>query len=43
MVRLDGTNQEEGLRLLAESGLENLHKEKTMLGAAKQVVELANR
>jgi len=42
VVRLDGTNQEEGLRLLAEADLPNLHQEKTMLGAAKRVVELAN-
>jgi succinyl-CoA synthetase beta subunit len=42
VVRLDGTNQEEGLRLLAEADLANLHQEKTMLGAAKRVVELAN-
>ena len=41
VVRLDGTNSEEGLRLLAESGLDNLHNEKTMLGAAARVVELA--
>ena len=41
MVRLDGTNQAEGLQILAESGLENLHQEKTMLGAAQRVVELA--
>ena len=41
VVRLDGTNSEEGLRLLAEAGLPNLHNEKTMLGAAKRVVELA--
>jgi succinyl-CoA synthetase beta subunit len=41
VVRLDGTNSEEGLALLAEAGLENLHNEKTMLGAAKRVVELA--
>jgi len=41
VVRLDGTNQEEGLAILAESGLQNLHQEKTMLGAAKRVVELA--
>jgi len=41
VVRLDGTNQEEGLAILAESGLDNLHQEKTMLGAAKKVVELA--
>ncbi len=41
VVRLDGTNQAEGLEILAESGLENLHQEKTMLGAAQKVVELA--
>ncbi|HSI79316.1 MAG TPA: ADP-forming succinate--CoA ligase subunit beta [Solirubrobacterales bacterium] len=41
VVRLDGTNQEEGLRLLAEADLPNLHQEKTMLGAAERVVELA--
>ena len=41
VVRLDGTNSEEGLALLAEADLPNLHNEKTMLGAAEQVVELA--
>jgi succinyl-CoA synthetase beta subunit len=41
VVRLDGTNSEEGLRILAEAGLGNLHQETTMLGAAKRVVELA--
>ena len=41
VVRLDGTNSEEGLKLLAEAGLPNLHQEKTMLGAAEKVVELA--
>ncbi len=41
VVRLDGTNSEEGLRLLAEAGLSNLHNEATMLGAARRVVELA--
>jgi succinyl-CoA synthetase beta subunit len=41
VVRLDGTNQEEGLAILAESGLENLHQEKTMLGAAQRVVDVA--
>jgi succinyl-CoA synthetase beta subunit len=41
VVRLDGTNSEEGLALLAAAGLENLHNETTMLGAAKRVVELA--
>ncbi|MGZ5419273.1 MAG: ADP-forming succinate--CoA ligase subunit beta [Solirubrobacterales bacterium] len=42
VVRLDGTNSEEGLALLAEAKLDNLHQEKTMLGAAEKVVELAN-
>jgi succinyl-CoA synthetase beta subunit len=41
VVRLDGTNSEEGLALLAAAGLDNLHNETTMLGAAKRVVELA--
>jgi len=41
VVRLDGTNSEEGLALLANAGLSNLHHEATMLGAAKRVVELA--
>jgi succinyl-CoA synthetase beta subunit len=41
VVRLDGTNSEEGLGLLADADLENLHVEKTMLGAAEKVVELA--
>jgi succinyl-CoA synthetase beta subunit len=41
VVRLDGTNSEEGLGLLADAGLPDLHVEKTMLGAAEKVVELA--
>jgi succinyl-CoA synthetase beta subunit len=41
VVRLDGTNSEEGLALLADAQLPNLHVEKTMLGAAEKVVELA--
>jgi len=41
VVRIDGTNSEEGLALLADADLPNLHVEKTMLGAAKRVVELA--
>jgi succinyl-CoA synthetase beta subunit len=41
VVRLDGTNSEEGLGLPAEADLPNLHVEKTMLGAAERVVELA--
>jgi succinyl-CoA synthetase beta subunit len=39
VVRLDGTNSEEGLALLAEADLPNLTQEKTMLGAAERVVE----
>ncbi len=42
VVRLDGTNSEEGLRLLAEAELPDLHLEKTMLGAAERVVEIAS-
>jgi succinyl-CoA synthetase beta subunit len=42
VVRLDGTNQEEGLRLLDQADLPNLHQERTMLGAAERVVELAH-
>jgi succinyl-CoA synthetase beta subunit len=41
VVRLDGTNSEEGLGLLADADLPELHVEKTMLGAAERVVELA--
>jgi succinyl-CoA synthetase beta subunit len=41
VVRLDGTNAEEGLRMLAEAAPANVHVEKTMLGAAARVVELA--
>jgi succinyl-CoA synthetase beta subunit len=41
VVRLDGTNDEEGRRLLAEANLPNVHTESTMDGAAERVVELA--
>ena len=41
VVRLDGTNSEEGLEILAAADLPNLHQEKTMLDAARRVVELA--
>jgi succinyl-CoA synthetase beta subunit len=41
VVRLDGTNDVEGRRLLAEANLPNVHPESTMLGAAQRVVELA--
>jgi succinyl-CoA synthetase beta subunit len=41
VVRLDGTNDEEGRRLLAEADLPNVEVEETMLGGAAKVVELA--
>src|SRR6266513_5631028 len=41
VVRLDGTNAEEGRELLAEAGPDNLHVEPTMLEGAKRAVELA--
>ena len=41
VVRLDGTNAEEGRRLLAEASPANLHVEETMLSAAERVVELS--
>ncbi|WP_143526837.1 ADP-forming succinate--CoA ligase subunit beta [Rubrobacter xylanophilus] len=41
VVRLDGTNAEEGLKLLAEGAPENVHTEETMLDAARRAVELA--
>jgi succinyl-CoA synthetase beta subunit len=42
VVRLDGTNDEEGRRIVSEADLEGVHVEKTMLGAAARVVELAS-
>ena len=41
VVRLDGTNAEEGRELLREAAPPNLHVEPTMLEAAKRAVELA--
>jgi succinyl-CoA synthetase beta subunit len=41
VVRLDGTNAEEGRRLLSEAAPPNLHVEPTMLEAAQRAVELA--
>jgi succinyl-CoA synthetase beta subunit len=41
VVRLDGTNDEEGRRLLSEAQLPNLEVEATMLEAAERVVALA--
>jgi succinyl-CoA synthetase beta subunit len=41
VVRLDGTNAEEGRRLLQEADRPNVHPEATMLEAARRAVELA--
>jgi succinyl-CoA synthetase beta subunit len=41
VVRLDGTNAEEGRALLVESAPANVHVEPTMLDAARRAVELA--
>jgi succinyl-CoA synthetase beta subunit len=41
VVRLDGTNGEEGRALLAQASLPNVYAESTMDGAAAKVVELA--
>ena len=41
VVRLDGTNAEEGRRLLTEAAPPNLHVEATMLDGARKAVELA--
>jgi succinyl-CoA synthetase beta subunit len=41
VVRLDGTNADEGRRLLAEAGRPNIHPEATMLEGARRAVELA--
>jgi succinyl-CoA synthetase beta subunit len=41
VVRLDGTNDQEGRALLAEADLPNVHTEETMDGAAHKVVELS--
>jgi succinyl-CoA synthetase beta subunit len=41
VVRLDGTNAEEGRRLLQDAAPTNLHVEPTMLEAARRAVELA--
>ncbi len=43
VVRLDGTNDVEGRRLLAEAELPNVHTAATMDGAAEKVVELAKQ
>ncbi len=41
VVRLDGTNADEGRRILAEAAKPNVHVAETMLDAARQAVELA--
>jgi succinyl-CoA synthetase beta subunit len=41
VVRLDGTNAEEGRRLLREAGASNLYAETTMHDGAQRAVELA--
>ncbi len=41
VVRLDGTNDEEGRKLLTDADLPDVHVEKTMLDAASRAVELA--
>ena len=41
VVRLDGTNAEEGRKILAEAAIANVHPEATMLDGARRAVELA--
>jgi succinyl-CoA synthetase beta subunit len=41
VVRLDGTNEEEGRRIIAERAPDNVVVEQTMLSAARRAVELA--
>ena len=41
VVRLDGTNAEEGRRILREAARPNVHAEATMLDGARRAVELA--
>jgi succinyl-CoA synthetase beta subunit len=41
VVRLDGTNAEEGRAILADAGKPNIHPEATMLDGARRAVELA--
>jgi succinyl-CoA synthetase beta subunit len=43
VVRLDGTNAEEGRKILAEAAPANLHVEPTMLDAARRAVEAARK
>ena len=41
VVRLDGTNAEEGRKILADAAPPNLYVEATMLDGARKAVELA--
>jgi succinyl-CoA synthetase beta subunit len=41
VVRLDGTNAEQGRELLSQAGIASLHSEPTMLDAARRAVELS--
>ena len=41
VVRLDGTNDVEGRRIIADASVPNLHVAATMLDAARLAVELA--
>jgi len=41
VVRLDGTNAEEGRKILADAAPKDLYVEPTMLDAARKAVELA--
>ena len=43
MIRLDGTNAEQGRAILAEHESDTLISKPTMLEAARAVVELANK
>ncbi|MGZ8783597.1 MAG: ADP-forming succinate--CoA ligase subunit beta, partial [Gaiellaceae bacterium] len=42
VVRLDGTNAEEGRKVLADAAPPNLYVEATMLDGARRAVELAS-
>jgi succinyl-CoA synthetase beta subunit len=43
VVRLDGTNAEEGRRILSENTPANVHTEEMMLDAARSAVKLAKK
>ncbi len=42
VIRLDGTNADEGRRILADANLRGVIIEKTMIGAAKRAVEIVD-